>query len=273
MSGDNIPQIEARNALIDAVLAFGKHSDSLILVGAQAIYYRTSATELPVAPATKDADFTIDPRNLGKDPLLENMLEEAGFRRDSKSNNPGAWVSGDNIPVDFMVPGMMAGSGRRSADLSPHANFVGRKTDGLEASVFDYARENVSSLDGSRSTVSVNIANEPSLLIAKLVKVGERIDDPKRFQQKDCYDIYRLLLATPPEFIAQTFIRLAEEELVADSVARALKTLEMYFAKSAESIGSRSAGQAEFGIGDPDLVASRTMAMSRDLLRLVSAKY
>ena len=269
MNGADITEVEARNALIDAVMAFGAHSNSLILVGAQALYYRTSKIDLPVAPATKDADFTIDPRDLGADPLLQNMLEEAGFRRDPITSNPGAWVSGDNIPVDFMVPGLMAGSRSRSADLSPHANFVGRKTEGLEASVFDFTCETVSSLDASRPNVSLNIANEPALLIAKLVKVNERIGNPKRFKQKDCYDIYRLLLATLPELIAPTLKRLKSEPLVANSVTVALATLEMHFADSEESIGSRSAGQAEFGIGDPDSVAARTMAMAKELLGLV----
>jgi hypothetical protein len=266
MSGANLTEIEARNALIDAVVAFGKHSDSLILVGAQALYFRTSKMMMPVAPATKDADFTIDPRTLKADPLLENMLEEAGFHRDPVSNNPGAWVSGENVPVDFMVPGLLAGSGSRSADLSPHANYIGRKTDGLEASIYDHSREEVNSLDGTRSKVTVNIANEPSLLIAKLVKVGERIDNPKRFQQKDCYDIYRLLSATIPEQIVPTFSLLSKEDLVKGSLQFALETLEKHFAMSAESIGSFAAGQAEFGIGNPDIVAARTMALSRELL-------
>jgi hypothetical protein len=266
MTGDNLTEIEARNALIDTVIAFGDHADSLILVGAQALYFRTSKMVMPVAPATKDADFTINPRTLKANPLLEKMLEDAGFRRDLISNNPGAWVSGQNIPVDFMVPGLLAGAGSRSADLSPHANYIGRKTDGLEASIFDYSRGEVHSLDGSRPTISINIANEPALLIAKLVKVGERIDNPKRFQQKDCYDIYRLLSATTPEQIVLTFSRLYREDLVKGSLQYAMASLEKHFAMSAESIGSFAAGQAEFGIGDPDLVAARTMAMSRELL-------
>jgi hypothetical protein len=273
MTGDNLTEIEARNALIDAVIAFGEHSDSLILVGAQALYFRTSKMVMPVAPATKDADFTINPRTLKANPLLEKMLEEAGFRRDLISNNPGAWVSGQNIPVDFMVPGLLAGAGSRSAYLSPHANYIGRKTDGLEASIFDYSREEVHSLDGSRTAVNVNIANEPSLLIAKLVKVGERIHNPKRFQQKDCYDIYRLLSATIPELIVPTFARLSREDLVERSLQFARETLEEHFAMSSDSIGSFSAGQAEFRIGDPDAVAARTMAMSRELLSLWNDRY
>ena len=271
MSGAEISEIEARNALIDAVLAFGVHAESLILVGSQALYFRTSDLALPVAPATKDADFTIDKRKLGGAPLLEELLLSAGFSRDPVSGNPGAWVSGDNIPVDFMVPALLAGTGNRSAELVPHANYVGRKTDGLEATLLDYSQEIISSLDGSRPTVKVNVAREPALLVAKLVKVNERKLEPKRFQNKDCYDIYRLLWATPPELIAPRMRLFLTEELTANIVAIALEALESLFAYSVDSPGSFAAGQAELGIGDSDLVAARTMAMSRALLEMVRA--
>jgi len=167
-----------------------------------------------------------------------------------------------------MVPALLSTGGRRSADLNPHASFIARRTGGLEASIFDFTPETISSFDGSRPTVRLNIANEGALLIAKLVKVSDRIDSPQRFQQKDCYDVYRLLWATPAEFLVTSLNRLNLEISVRPSVAVAIKALELYFASSEDALGSRLAGQAEFGIGDPNLVSARTMAMAREFLSL-----
>jgi len=111
MDGVDAPQVEARNALIDTALAFGNHAKSLILVGAQALYFRTSEFKLPVAPATKDADFAIDSRSLQEAPLLEAMLFQAGFQRDKNNNNPGSWVSRQTHPLTSWFPRCSAQAG------------------------------------------------------------------------------------------------------------------------------------------------------------------
>jgi hypothetical protein len=48
--------VRARAALLEATEALAPHLDALVLVGAQAIYLHTGATDLAVAKYTTDAD-------------------------------------------------------------------------------------------------------------------------------------------------------------------------------------------------------------------------
>jgi len=48
--------VRARTALLDAADALAPHIDSLVLVGAQAIYLHTGAADLGIAEYTTDAD-------------------------------------------------------------------------------------------------------------------------------------------------------------------------------------------------------------------------
>jgi len=82
--------VEARTALLDAVAALEAHKDSVILIGAQAIYLRTGSATFALAETTKDSDLAIDPRKLGEDPLLEEAMTDAGFKiwRDRFLNTP-----------------------------------------------------------------------------------------------------------------------------------------------------------------------------------------
>lgn len=82
--------VEARAALLDAVAALEAHKDSVILIGAQAIYLHTGHATFALADATKDSDLAIDTRALGEDPLLEEAMTRAGFILNPVSKQPGA---------------------------------------------------------------------------------------------------------------------------------------------------------------------------------------
>lgn len=56
--------VQSRSALLDALGALGAHRDSVVVIGAQAIYLRTAGAPVAVAEATKDSDLAIDPRSL-----------------------------------------------------------------------------------------------------------------------------------------------------------------------------------------------------------------
>jgi hypothetical protein len=53
--------VAARRALLDALEALREHIDSIVVVGAQAVYLHTGAAELAVAEFTTDADLALDP--------------------------------------------------------------------------------------------------------------------------------------------------------------------------------------------------------------------
>jgi hypothetical protein len=81
--------------LLDALIGLKAHADSLILVGAQAVYLRTGDGDIAVAPYTVDGDLALDPRALGDDPKIDAAMEAAGFQHRivDEHPEPGIWVA------------------------------------------------------------------------------------------------------------------------------------------------------------------------------------
>ena len=121
--------VRARAGLLDAVEALGVHRESVVLVGAQAIYLHTGDADLAVAEYTTDADFALSPGDLADAPLLGDLLGARGF---TPRQDPGGWLSPDGIYIDPMVPETLAGPGRRGAMLGPHGRRTARRAKGLE---------------------------------------------------------------------------------------------------------------------------------------------
>ena len=174
--------MEARRALLDALDALAEHRQSLILVGAQAVYLRTSEVDLPFSASfTTDADFAVDPSTLADRPSIGEAMRHAGFAL-ILPDRPGIWgrsamIGGidEMIPVDLLVPEAVAGPGRRAARLPGHAKHVAGRAVGLEAALFDRSPMQISSLDPADArTGHVDVAGATALLVAKLHKIGER---------------------------------------------------------------------------------------------------
>lgn len=170
--------IRARSALLDALDALGAHRDSIVVIGAQAIYLHTAGAAVAVAEATKDSDLAIDPRTLQNEPLIEKAMERAGFYPDPEKNQPGAWLNPDGIPVDLMVPEALAGGGgkrARGARIPPHDNHAMRRARGLESAVVDNELMVVGALDASDPRRhEVRVAGTAALVVAKVHKIGGR---------------------------------------------------------------------------------------------------
>ena len=60
--------VRSRSALLDALQALDAQRDAVIVIGAQAIYLRTSSAPVALAEATKDSDLALDPRCFGMIP-------------------------------------------------------------------------------------------------------------------------------------------------------------------------------------------------------------
>ena len=101
--------VAARRALRDALEALSDHIDSIVVVGAQAVYLHTGAAGLAVAEFTTDADLALDPDGLASDPRLDAALAARGFAPDIAQ--PGIYWSADRIEVDLMVPETLGGAG------------------------------------------------------------------------------------------------------------------------------------------------------------------
>jgi hypothetical protein len=201
--------VRARSVLLDALIALDAHRDSVVVIGAQAIYLHTGSAPVAVAEATKDSDLGIDLRTLGGHPLIEEAMTRAGFHHDPLAGQPGSWLSPDGIPVDLMVPDMIAGKGRRSVQAPPHDKRALRRAVGLEAVLVDNHEMTIGALavDDGR-VVEARVAGPAALLVAKLHKIGERQETPGRLVDKDAYDVYRLLVAVPTPDLATELARL-----------------------------------------------------------------
>lgn len=264
--------VRARSVLLDALEALVEHRDSVIVIGAQAVYLRTGKATVAVAEMTKDSDLALDARRLAEEPLIEEAMRRAGFVLDPVTGQPGAWMSPSGIPVDVMVPEAMAGArGSRSVDLPPHERHSMRRAAGLEATVVDNSDMLIESLSPTDPRqITAKVAGPAALLVAKLHKVGERRDQPDRLVDKDAHDLYRILIAIDTEPLAATLRVLRADELACDATEIALVHLAELFAAGPHALGSVMAARTEEGVGDPDIVAQQCNALAQDLLAAVA---
>ena len=258
--------IEARTGLLDALEALGPHRDSVILVGAQAIYIHTSKFKSSIAEFTKDADLAFQPELLASSPLIEVLLTEAGFLPDTKGQ-PGRWISPRDIPVDFMVPERLVGTFRRSAGIAPHAKNTARSTRGIEGCLVDKNIHTIKSFDLEDTRIFENwVAGPSSLLVAKVIKISERLEASRLLEDKDAHDVYRLLSSVPLSTFISGLSILKSHALSADITQSGLEQLGEIFAQGPTAPGSLRAGHAEFGFGNPDTVSQSVAFLAQELL-------
>ncbi len=258
--------LEARTGLLDALDALGSQRKSVVLVGAQAIYLHTLNFKSPVAEFTKDVDLAFQPELLAPSPLIEATLIEAGFVPDPKGQ-PGRWISPRGIPVDFMVPEKLVGTTKRSAGIAPHATNTARNTRGIEGCLVDNQIQNITSHDlKDARTFELSVAGPSALLVAKIIKISERLDEKRPLEDKDAHDIYRLLAAIPIATFVSGLTILRSNTLSEEITRIGLEQLGEVFAKGPDAEGSRRAGQAEYGFGEPETVARSVSFLAQDLL-------
>lgn len=264
--------VRARSVLLDALEALSTQRAAVILIGAQAVYLHTGGIDVALAEATKDSDLAVDPRHLADHPTIESAMRAAGFFP-APSNQPGAWVNVENIPVDLMVPEALAGAGgRRGARIPPHDRRATRRARGLEAALVDHDEMLVSALDpDDPRQATVNVAGPAALLVAKLHKIAERVGNPDRLNDKDAHDVYRILRAIPTETLVARFRMLLADPISATVTAEAVEYLTELFAAAPTTIGALMAGRAEEGLGDPEQVSVATSLLADDLRESLAA--
>lgn len=237
--------VEARRVLLNALTALAPHETAIVVAGAQAIYLRTGAGEIAVAPYTTDGDLVVDPMSLSAEPEIEATMIAAGFHlaiADNGHVEPGIWLSESDIggkpfliPVDLIVPeGNAPPGGRRGARLGPHGNKAARRARGLEAALVDKSPMTVSALDpNDRRSVTVDVAGSAALIVAKAHKLHDRVASgkPGRLDDKDAADVVRIMQTTSPTAVGATLKRLADHEIAGQPTAAALQYLGELFAR------------------------------------------
>ena len=275
MLGATDPEyVLARKVLLDALEALGEQRSALVLVGAQAIYLHTGDADLAVAPYTTDGDIALDPSRLKDNPKLAEALQEAGFTADIQQ--VGTWVKSRplegrpvDVKIDLMVPEARGGPGRRGARLGPHGNKAARKARGLEATLVDQQRRTIEALDDEDSrTFEVAVAGPAALLIAKLHKIAERVDNPGRSEDKDALDVLRLLRAVTTEALADGIHTLLNEEISAGVTEEALTYLRDLFHEPSRS-GCQMAARAAAPLEPEDTITASCAVLAQDLLQAV----
>lgn len=276
MTGEAEETIAARGALLDALTALEAHIEAFVLVGAQAIYLRVGEADVAVPGSTTDGDLAVDPDLLNDAPLIVEAMEGAHFRlREERPGvpEPGIWeLEFDGPTVDLLVPRSLRPVGRRGARLGVHGNKAAKTVPGLEGALVDRDRMPIRALaPGDRRTFTLWVAGPAALLVMKAHKIGEHLDDRRPIEDKDAYDVLRLLRDVPTADLVKRFAKILEDPVSADVAARGLQLLERLFGER-DSVGSLMAGRAAGVLADPQVVAEACATLTRDLLAGLSSR-
>jgi hypothetical protein len=275
--------VVARRILLDALAALGPHRRAAVLVGAQAVYFHTEGARLGGAAYTSDGDLGIDVGKLGDDPLIEVALHDAEFTREhpDREPQPGIWwkkatVSGQEIrlEVDLLVAAEAQPGTRRGVSAPPHDRQALRRLKGIGAALEDHSPQVIAGFepDDSRQ-FPIEIAGVAALLIAKAHKLGERLarlpQRPDRLIDKDASDVLGLMLVSAEgiDDIAQTLLRLAEFDYLAESVTEGVNYLRQLFGSSGAP-GVTMAIHALAGVKAPSEITLLAPAYVAQLPRL-----
>ena len=120
-----------------------------------------------------------------------------------------------------------------------------------------------------RRSYQAQVAGPAALLVAKLHKIGERESTPTRLVNKDAHDLYRILRAVSTDDLVAAFERLLRNDGSREATEEALVFLERLFSAGPDALGSVMAGQAEEGIGDPNVVSASASYLAADVVEAV----
>lgn len=268
--------VTSRRVLLDALEALRPHVNSIVLVGAQAIYLRCGEGELAVAPFTTDGDLALDPRILSETPPLERALSVAGFL--PKGNDSvGIWVTSRKtsqldsvqVAIDLLVPISTNQEGRRAAHLVGHHSRAARLVRGLEGALVDADEMVLPSLDDTHPrSATLRVAGPAALLVAKVHKLSERLGTHRQ-SAKDALDVLRLLQGTDTQELASRYVKLLEHAYTEQVARQGLQLFGEQFG-ARRGHGIQLAIQAAGPLADEQQVAASCEALAADLLQNVS---
>jgi len=261
-----------RSALLDALDALAGQHRALILVGAQAIFLHTGEVDEAIATETKDADLAVDPRELSSDPRIEQAMTAAHFHLDLTNPQPGSWLNAAGYPVDLLLHEALSGrAGKgRSGRIPPHDSMSARRVRGIEGALVDHAPMIVTGLEaGDERQHEIPVAGPSALLVAKLHKIADRVEQPRRQRPRDSHDVFRLLREVEVEAFAAGFMAMRAADVSRDVALEAIGHLRGLFGEPARH-GAQQAAQAVTGlVADPEAVALRCAVLAAEVLSAI----
>ena len=114
-------------------------------------------------------------------------------------------------------------------------------------------------------SVAMLVAGPAALLVAKIHKISERAENPRRLRDKDALDVLRLLQATDTATLSAGLVRLAHHEVSKTVTTEAVSQLAPLFA-TPEAEGTRMAVRAAGPNAEGDVIAASLGALVSDLL-------
>jgi hypothetical protein len=229
-----------------------------------------------VPPMTTDADLALNTDLLADDPEIATLLHAAGFE---DKQQPGHWEDPQGIALDLMVAPHQSNrqsATARAADLGPQSKTVARIGPGLAPALAPALTDNklqvIEALDPSDSrTHEIRVAGPAALLIAKTIKIGDRLDDAsrgdlKRIVDKDALDVLRLLQACPTAELSAGLNRHGTNTPAHADVVRGLRILRERATKTQHDLPALAERASR---GDPT-VAPSFVVLVRELLAAVS---
>jgi hypothetical protein len=107
-----------------------------------------------------------------------------------------------------------------------HGNQIARRTLGLEAAIVDNEVRELTAFDrADRRRTTLRIAGPAALIVAKLIKIAERRETPRRLTPKDGLDLLRLLQVVDMSATAGRLRMLAADPTAGDVTRQALDVL------------------------------------------------
>ncbi|HEX2144505.1 MAG TPA: hypothetical protein VHG10_08355 [Glycomyces sp.] len=135
----------------------------------------------------------------------------------------------------------------------------------LEPAIIDNSPTIISALDADERRFAIRVAGPTALLVAKLIKIGERLDAPTRLAAKDGLDVLRILQTTEPEMLASTLRRLDADPLSTEVTGTALQLFQSEGTSPHGALATLSA-QAVGVLADPGTTAASLSFLVEDLL-------
>lgn len=259
--------VAARAVLLDAIEALGAQAGSVILVGAQAVYLRSGAGDLAVAPMTTDADLAFNTEWVRDEPELYASMTAAGFQADAQ---PGTWRGRGGVCVDLMVvphQSGRAGKSARAANVPPHRKGTARVARGLEPALVAHDVMRINALDDDPRTFDMRVAGSSALLVAKLIKLGERVHAAdsgarSRVSAKDALDVLRLLRAIDISDLVAGLKAHSTEVHAAEVSTEAMMFLREHGIRPASTLPAL----ASEAVGGDPIIAASFVALAGELM-------